>query len=411
MERMIASDAVRIIQSSIQKGVPVQFGNVQIYADRLIVEVKPPDTGADTRLILSRVVAAKLNRAGQIVWDAAARQAVVDVHRREGQTYLKLALVDTVGFDAGTGQLAAAAQIEPDPIVIPSAFHDDPQFMTQYQLLRLRERPDEFSHVVDAKKRVAEALRSVDVSRHIGEALKAHGRVELTATWGGRDRRLLIEAQHFVGGRFSNSGGRPVSIVDFEGGRPVRRIIAERATVRRAANATIAEPTLDLALRNCEVFDLRGEGTVNRRQDLPIPNLSLEGLDPDDPSQLPHEELRQLAGEVGGVAQDRAASMTVVIDRLQRAIVSRLLRRYALSVTAALLLLLGAMLAIWLRHSVPLIIYVWAFLPSVLDILLISSGDHMARGGQLLAGIGIMWSGNVLMAGMLVFVFLKLSRH
>ena len=38
---------------------------------------------------------------------------VLDVHRRAGQTYLMLALVDTVVFNGRTGQVAQAPQIQP----------------------------------------------------------------------------------------------------------------------------------------------------------------------------------------------------------------------------------------------------------------------------------------------------------
>jgi hypothetical protein len=99
------------------------------------------------------------------------------------------------------------------------------------------------------------------------------------------------------------------------------------------------------------------------------------------------------------------------VERLQRDSASRLLARYALSLTAMLLLLLGATLAMWLRHSVPLVVYIWAFLPSILDILLISGGDHLARSGLMAGGMVLLWSGNLLVCAVLVFAFLRLSRN
>ncbi len=411
MERMIARDATRIVQSSIEKGVPVRFGNVQIHADRLMVQEEPPDTGATTRLILFRVVAAKLDPQGRIVWDVAARQAVVDVHRHEGQTYLKIALADTVGFDAKTGQLASAPKITPEAIIVPGAFRDDPRFMTQGQLLWLRAHPDEFGRIQESKKKVAESLRHLEVWDHIKAAIESTLEVALTATWGGQDRRLVVRAAEFVNGEFSNPGGAPIIVVDSESGDDVRRMVVEKAEVRRSLGATLIDPTLDLVLKSCEIEDLRTEGTINRREDLTIPNLSVEGLGGDDPSHLPYEELTARAESIGGSAKRWSDRLNGNVADLRRAIGSRLLRRYALSVTATLLLLLGATLAMWLRHSVPLVIYVWAFLPSVLDILLISSGDHMARSGLVAGGITLMWSGNILLMVLLAFVFMKLSRN
>ena len=99
------------------------------------------------------------------------------------------------------------------------------------------------------------------------------------------------------------------------------------------------------------------------------------------------------------------------VDRLVNNINSRLLRRYALSATAMLLLLLGSTLAIYMRHTMPLVVYVWAFMPAVLDMMLIASGDHMARAGQVTGGIALMWSGNGLLLGAFLFVYRRLARN
>ena len=100
-----------------------------------------------------------------------------------------------------------------------------------------------------------------------------------------------------------------------------------------------------------------------------------------------------------------------MVGSLEREISSRLQRRYALSMTAMLLLLLGATLAMWLRHSLPLVIYIWAFVPSIADVLLISSGDHMIRSGVAIPGMMVLWSGNALLLTMLVVVYRRLMRN
>ena len=97
--------------------------------------------------------------------------------------------------------------------------------------------------------------------------------------------------------------------------------------------------------------------------------------------------------------------------KLKLEIDSRLQRRYALSLTSLLLLLLGATLAMWLRNSLPLVTYIFAFLPSVLDILLISGGDHMIRHGLVVGGTAVMWSGNALLAVILLGVLARLMRN
>ena len=410
LQHMIARDVTRLIQSSIKKGEPVRFGNVQIHADNLIVLENPPDTGAQTRLVMDRVVAAKLDMDGRIVWDVAARQAVVDVHLVDGQTYLKIALVDTVGFDAQTGQLASAPQIM---ITIPvqDLLGDDPRFMTRARLLELRDHPDDFTLVIDAKENLARLVRRMDVWRETSRQIAGSGFVTLTGGWSGGNRRLEVDADTFRRGTFGMTRG-PIEIREFDvDGRPVRRITAETAVLQDSAGATLANPTVDLVLGNCEVVDLRSNGVTNNRDKLPIPNLWLEPLVGDDPSLLPYSQLLERAELLGEQLEPEINRLIGTVDYLNRTITSRLMRRYALSVTAMLLLLLGATLAIWMRHSSPLVVYVWAFLPAVIDIMLIASGDHRARAGDLVGGLVIMWSGIALLIGAQVYVYRRLARN
>ena len=408
LEKMIARDVTRMIQSSIQKGRPVKFGDVQIHADRLVVQERPPDTGgAQTRLILLRVVAAKIDRTGRIVWDVAAKQAVVDVHRVEGGTYLKIALADTVGFEAETGQLVHAPQIM-HGIAVPDPLHDDPRFMPRARLLWLRDHPDDFVHVIEAKEYVARTMRGYDVWNELARGIETDGSVVLT----GGDRRLVLEADGFNRGWFRPGPDNYIVVHQFdEQDQPVRRINALGASVRRALGATLLDPTVDLVLLKCQVVDLRSSGVTNEREDLTIPGLSLRALTHEDPSQLPYGELLARAEGMGSWVKKSADRLSHVVQNLQRAISTRLLSRYALSVTAMLLLVLGATLAMWLRDGPPLVVFVWAFLPAVVDMVLISSGDHVARAGAMTGGILLMWSGNAMLLAILLCVYGRLARN
>lgn len=412
MDRLIATDVVRMVQASIAKGMPVQFGNYQIYADRLLVQEDPPDSDAETRLVFFRLVAAELDRSRRIVADVAARQAVVDVYRQGGQTFLMLAAEDAVLFDGKSGQLAYTRRFQPDrAIPVPRAFQDDPMFMTQGQLLDLRRNPDSFSQVVDAKVALAKTLQQIETWKHIAARLARDGKVDLSGTWGGTNDRLVVYADGFVRGRFRTDDRRPVEIQQFDGDRAVRRIRAARAATRPAVGATPSRPTIDLVLGGCEVTDLGREPVVNQRGALTVPDLLPAGYTGRDLSTLPHEEMLARAAGLLPRPHRHAEWLSHVVMKLKLEIDSRLQRRYALSLTSLLLLLLGATLAMWLRNSLPLVTYIWAFLPSVLDILLISGGDHMIRHGLVFGGTAVMWSGNALLAVILLGVLARLMRN
>ena len=180
MERTIAADMTRMFQASIERGMPFELGDVQIFADKILVDAHPEDTDADTRLVLWRVAAAELDRDGVIVTDVTAAQAVLDIYRRGGRTYLKLRLRDAVAFNSESGELVRAPQLEPrKAIVVPSAFEDDPRFMTQGELLRLYAEPDEFGSVSEARLALAESRREIELRRLIDAELESGGSVEL----------------------------------------------------------------------------------------------------------------------------------------------------------------------------------------------------------------------------------------
>jgi lipopolysaccharide export LptBFGC system permease protein LptF len=412
MDRLITTDVTRMVQASIDKGMPVQIGSVQIHADGLLVQEDPVGTDADTRLVLLRVVAAELDRNQRIVADVAARQAVVDVHRRAGHTYLMLVALDTVLYDGKSGQLVSSPDFRPDrAIVVPSAFEDDPMFMTQGQLLSLRGRPDDFRKVVECKIALAHSLRQADLWGHIQDRIAATGAVELSGGWGGRDHRLVVSADRFERGRFFTRDQRPVEIREFADDRPVRWISAAKVVTRPAVGTTVSNPAIELALEDCEVADLRHGAAINQRAQLTIPDLSPLGFEADDPSTLPYEQLLDRAEGAGRAVRYRAERLAHEVRDLTLEIDSRLARRYALSLTGMLLLLLGATLAMWLRDSLPLVTYIWAFLPSILDMLLISGGDHMVRSDLVVTGFAVMWSGNALLLVITLYVLSRLMRN
>ena len=92
-------------------------------------------------------------------------------------------------------------------------------------------------------------------------------------------------------------------------------------------------------------------------------------------------------------------------------VTSRINGRFALSMTTLLLLVLGSILAVLLRRSLPLAVYMWAFLPALLNLVLISSGSSMVRSGTVGMGLVILWSGNLLLLLMIVMAYRRLARH
>ncbi|NNF43002.1 MAG: LptF/LptG family permease [Phycisphaerales bacterium] len=413
LERTVAMDVTRIFQASIERGDPFQFGDMQIFADEILVE---PDPGgrADTRLVLLHVAAADLAADGSVDRDVTASRAVVDVYREAEATYLRIAMEDTVAYDPDDGVLAWARQLASRTIAIDNVLTSGARTMTRGQLLALRENPDGYKWIEGFRNRLADSVRQVELWDEVDRTLRADGAVTLVEL-GPEGRRYEVHADSLRRGRFQRSGKTPIEIIQHDADGPERRLRAQRARLTQVDRVPDAPLAFDLNLTDCEVTNLQTPQASNRRRTIPLENLTFEGFQAIDLSGLTSAELldrsevHRAAG--AGALNQRAEQLERELVGLQNQIASRLMKRYAMSVTAILLLLLGAVLAMWRRNSQPLAIYLWAFLPSILDLILISSGDHLLRDGHRVTGPLVMWSGNATLVLLLLGSYRQLARN
>ncbi len=413
LDRTVAKDVTRIFQAAIERGQPFQFGDRQIYADRVIVEPHPPGTEIDTRLILLHVAAVDLDAEGRVDKDVTASRAVVDIYRRPDATYLKLTMADTVAYDPAGGVLAWAERLDSRTIVIANERSKDTRQMSRGELLRVRADPDLYGSIVSRKRHLAEALRDDVLWTLLDERLAATGEIELVA-----DRpegaRYRVEADRLVNGRFTSAGDGAIEVRRIAAGRVDRRFRAAGAQLVHRSTAPGAPLAFDLVLDDCAVTDLSAPQRTNRKREVALENLLIPDLTAADLTGLPSAELLALAAEAGehnALVRARADRLAKRIESLGHETTGRLQKRYALSMTALLLVALGATLALWRRESLPLTIYLWAFVPSIVDLVLISSGYQLVGDGHVAGGFMLMWSGNAVLLAMIAYAYVKLARH
>jgi hypothetical protein len=75
------------------------------------------------------------------------------------------------------------------------------------------------------------------------------------------------------------------------------------------------------------------------------------------------------------------------------------------------MIVLGAVLAIRLRGTNPLQVYLLSFLPAIADILLISGGEQMLKEATTVTGIFVASSGNLVLAAMIVMAYRQIARN
>jgi len=413
MRNTIVSDVTEMFQASIARGEPFAVNNLQIYADKLVVDDAPNEQRIDARLQLWRIAAAEIDSRGRMDKDVTASRGVVDLYRRQGQTILRMKLADVVAYSRSNGELVTTPELElTQPVA--NVLDDDPKLMSRGQLLQLRRNPDRLRQVDERRIELARALEGVELTRFIDSRLSETGEVTLHTT-GPIDRTFVIHASKMSGFKLARAGRAPVEIRQFDDG-VLRRIYTapEVAPLLAPMETTLGRSmALELTLERFMVRDVQSGGPPNQRELLRIKQLVLPQRPTADLYDLSSDELLQRAAALEDQFSSVAGPARRLRDRkesLQREIFSRLQKRYALSVSAMLLLLLGATLAIWLRHSLPLTVYLLAFLPAVIDLLMISGGEQMLRDGAKL-GLLTMWGGSGVIVVVLLWAFIRLSRN
>ena len=356
------------------------------------------------------MIAAQLDKEGRAVTDVTAADAVIDIYRRPGVILLKLAMEDAVSYD-GVQDLCGYAE-PTHAIPIPSPEMGEPGAMTYSELLHVRDHPQAYPQVDRIRESIAQILGDVDLSRTLDETVGAEGAIELVQP-GPMNRSYLVRADQVVNNRFRNSDGSAVEVTEMSDGEPSRRFRCRVAQL-------VSLPAMGIQSKqfNLELLDLVVEDLPAAIRPTPASGSSfpMSRFRP-----WTRSTMRHAAGGRGGhrlAVEPKSRQLTnrlnyldSKIAGLERQVISRLNRRYALSVTACLLLVLGAVLAMLMRHALPLSVYMWAFLPALLDLVLISSGSSMIRAGSVAVGLVIMWSGNGLLLCMLLACYARLSRH
>lgn len=411
MEETITQDVTELFQSRIKSGQPFDIGRTQIYAEDLIPQDSPPQTGADKRIVLLGVAAAETGDDGRVVTDITASQAAIDIYREPNRTILKLIMTDTVVYKHSTGELFRLPRVEPQAVVIPGLLHSEARAMTREQLLALRDDPEGYGGILRRRIALVNELFDHEVWSNLRSELNTEGQVTLTDS----ESTYVIQADRLEKGRFTSGRNRSVIVTQGDEGGPAREFSCAEVVMISNQSTSLRDRSFDVQMMDVTIRDLGEDDTLNnQRQRVSINNVLPTRLPDVDLTEVPVEEVLRratLLSKGNSNLKRRLRSLEDKMEDLQWEVTARLLKRYSLSATAMLLILLGSVLAIWMRHTPPLTVYLFAFFPSILDLMLISGGEQIMRDGALAVGALVMWSGNLVLVVTASVAFVKLRRN
>jgi len=412
MQRTVQRDITRMFEQAVRNREAFALGsNIQVFAEDLRVDENPQDTDAVKRMWLSHVAAAELDREGRITADVTGRIAAIDFFERDGRTFLRLHMQDGYVYKPADRQIVVTERMDTELMPMPDSFRDNPKFMPLARILYIRDHPDEYVEVIDAKADLAGALRRREQWLAIDRAVNREGAVAFV----GGEQRYVIRGERMRGSVITREGPAEVRVEDWRGGELRRLTECLSVTVDQSQSDAFGT-VYHLTLAEGRVLDPSSGEELFRQSQSVIRDVVIDGFAEDDLDELSAADLLDRARSVVRTDRDRVLQHAVdeLLDELgdlKSEAIARIAQRCALSVTGLLLAALGAALAIRLRESLPLTIYLLAFLPAVADILVISGGEQMVRDQNIIPGLIVMWSGNVVLLMISLVTFLKIARR
>ncbi len=442
---LIQKDAMRVLVHQIKAGEPVVFGDYKVFA--LSADEAPPPhiegskLQPDQLVLLRSVAVGRLDAQTQVTLsDHTADEADILVFRDAGRTWVQFRLKNPLYYDeAGGDSLAVGAdqaQLLPN-IELPNRFKDKPRTMTWGELMAISRDPEGHPRTIAEKEKLIDALLEdalLDrVQAGFAEHLAAYeppktasggsdGELRGLRLNGAREQEFYVISAPVVSRTdhdlvIAATAARPLRIDHYELGRFNRRYEA-RGSVRiaPASMPTGEEPRVSVEMSEVQMIDPRRADRTTERSTLKLNRLWWpQELRPALTGQST-TELLALVGDPAAASRDvqrGAKALKSHMNRLVSRVIAEFHERAATALGCLLAALLGAILSIHLRGRVPLVVYFWTFLAVLATTLVIQTGSRLAGDSAtaVSSGVIILWSGTIALAGIIGFLFAKVSRN
>jgi len=424
-EQVVADDAAQVFVSTIRRGEAFQAGNMLICADAIDMVPPPPGSEAEQRIVMEGVVAIETDPASKAVTEFVARGATVDLYGRGGDLLIKIAMSDATVIRPQEGTVIRLPTAEPGVMSMDRSWERSPKYLPYTELQAVIANPELGPRPRDMRTRIVEALGLSRIYRSVEREL-AEGRP------GRVDHPETGRIYEISGARISSAGIVPappqrlVTVREFTAGRLTREAVTPQVTFV-ATEGSGSQGRFDMVLVTPEARAvLEGQGRPTRWPGRIVgvlaPGLtdaegSARAASPEGAASL-RTEIEEMSGR-SGVPWSRTVGEVKALrgrwEHESRRIVvearSHEWMRVAQSVAVPLVVMLGTVLAVLFRSSLPLTVYFLSFLPALAEIILVASGQSMYRNGSTVAGLAVMWSGHGVLAALLAYAWYRVARH
>lgn len=447
--KTVEGDVLGVLVGQLNQNRPYMFADgLVLYSDDAVVLDPPEDSGSDELaaeqfIVMSGVAVGQFDKqSGRVLNDTTASTAsALLVRDAFGKSYITLKLQDPVHYDAESGELVNVGRFDEvqtdQPILLPNPIADEAVFFTFEDLMRLRERPQDFDTVRDAQAELAATVSREELTRRILDGLTASngglGFVTLKGGLANTYYRLSAELveRNARGLVLTGSDELKVTIDRYDNadlrGDPTRRFEADYAELQVRTGRFDLEPEVRITMKNVRVLALNASGDANNKAEYIFPAMRMpERVLGVDPAALSAEQVNELS-QAEGIRESEAvrqarAMLRFRIMQLKYLIDAELYTRVATALATPLLLILGALLAIRLSDRLPLVVFFWSFILAIVTLVMIKTGSSMAERVSIddvlsgvhsnrLLGVAVLWGGNLLLLIVIGRLYLKVARN
>lgn len=424
-KQIVQHDLTELLVNCVQQGRPLILDDqgLILYADEA-TQIEPTaemirqlqsDMPPTQLVMLSGLAVAELDAQGRVGSDNTAEKAVALLFEVDGQTWVTLRLENVARFLPMKGEWGFSDGVDHPQFAIESPFRDHPRFLTWTELRRLSREPDRYDKVREAKQQLVAAIAAERLLQQIRRTLK--GGIILSGP--GDQTYELISPTVERAGQNLNLASRDqimVRLEKFTSDRPAVQFLAPVGRLWIEVDGPVLEPRVSIELSDVRVLDRRlsdrgTEKSVETVKRVRWPEPLLDSIDQEH-SVL---ELLDSSSEFGHVPAVREAHATLryQLKRLVRRIIGQVSERMATSISCVLVLLLGALLSMHMRSSLPLVIYLYSFLLTVVAVIITRSGGNLIINLDYSATVGLLviWSGDLVLVAAIGLTYWKLARN
>lgn len=424
-------DVMHALVQKMNNGESFKFdgegGSVMLFANKAASHDPPaglstdPDLQAESVITLSGVAVGKLNEDGWIESEITASSATAvlyrDIHSGDGLVAIRLENTEVSDAVSGAGRAKAV-----DGIRLPmrNPVGDKMEFFSVPQLAGLLTHPEYFDKVRKAREELSKVVAIERFRRSVAASLKSG--VPLRGPLGGEF--YTVSAPGFATAQngilqLSADGAAKVVVEHKDGAASpmLRRWEAESGQISFRLDPESDEPVAVLSLKAVRVQDPRKKGVVSAKSEhtfdaLAWPGALLADVQHMGAAQWLESTEKAAQEEPQGALAEARTNLFKQTKDLRRRVVAQFHERASNSAACLLLAVLGALMSLWRRGSMPLVVYFWCFMLAVASLITINTGANMARASQARfgAGLALLWLPILLQAVLAMVILRRLRR-